>query len=344
VLLEPDRPRLEARARLVLRGLTAVQTEGLVVGERDVTAGLPFLIAAAAEAKVPLMSANLRDANGKAPFTGHRIVSAGALKIGLVALSQPTGYPEGIHGEDPAQAARDELQRLAPEQCDLKILLAHLARTDLDRVLKEAPGFDLAAVAHEGWQGPPQSSSGIPVVYVGQRGRSISRLDLETAGGAEPLVDLGAIERNRQEAETLDRRIQDTKKQMAAYKGATVDSFKKTLETLERRRRDLSAGLRKDNAYHHRVFQADAVNLGPDVADDPEVQKDVKAYLAKYPADASDQPPFPPGFFPRGGPLPAGAFPLPLPGTTPGPNAPPVPPMPPRLQPPPPAPAAPLRP
>ena len=143
-----------------------------------------------------------------------------------MAVSQPSGYPDGIHAEDPVPAARQELQQLPASGCDIKLLLAHLVRTDLDRVLKEVPGFDIAAVAHEGWQGPPQSSSGIPVVYVGQRGRTLFRLDLESAGGSEPLVDLGAIERARQEAESLDRRIEDTKKQIAAETQRALDQIR----------------------------------------------------------------------------------------------------------------------
>jgi len=304
--------RQETRAKLILAGLGAVHTD-LVVGERDLSLGLPFLTAAAAEAKVRLLSANLRDASGKAPFEGHVVVSAGGLKVCVVAISQPNGYPEGIHAEDPVEAARQELQKLPASGCDLKMLLAHLVRTDLDRVLKEAPGFDLAAVAHEGWQGPPQSSSGIPVVYVGQRGRTLFRLDLESAGGSEPLVDLGAIERARQESESLDRRIEDTKKQIASAKDPSA--YKATLQALERRRKETGDARKKDTAYHPRVFHAEAVDLGTGVSDDPEVQKLVQAYLAKYPADAADRPPPPPtpmigpNLPPRSGKLPAGMFP-----------------------------------
>jgi 2',3'-cyclic-nucleotide 2'-phosphodiesterase (5'-nucleotidase family) len=245
----------------------------------------------------------------------------------LAAVSQATGYPDGIHGDDPATAAREELKQLDASGCDLKILLAHLTRADLDRVLKDAPGFDLAAVAHEGWQGSPQTSTGIPVVYVGQRGRSILRLDLETAGGSEPVVDLGALDRTKQEAESIDRRIQETKKQIASAKDPSA--YKLTLQALERRSREIATTQRKEGGYHRRAFRTEAVDLGSGVADDPEVQKAVQAYLAKYPADASDHPP-PPGM-PPGGRLPAGIFPMPRPGWMPAgsrPQPPGVPPQP----------------
>ena len=85
----------ETRAKLILAGLGAAHTAGLVVGERDLSLGLPFLTAAAAEAKVPLLSANLRDANGKALFEGHAVVSAGGLKLCAVAIRKPTDIRRG---------------------------------------------------------------------------------------------------------------------------------------------------------------------------------------------------------------------------------------------------------
>ena len=207
-------------------------------------------------------------------------------------------------------AARQELQKLPASGCDMKMLLAHLVRTDLDRVLKEVPGFDIAAVAHEGWQGPPQSSSGIPVVYVGQRGRTLFRVDLESAGGSEPLVDLGAIERARQESESLDRRIEDTKKQNRERQGP-------------HRIQGDPAGPRA-SAQGDRRRPEEGHRLPP-----PRVPR--RAGRSRYrgrrrsrsaeagaglpgqvPADAADRPPPPmigPSLPPRSGKLPAGMFP-----------------------------------
>src|SRR4029077_19390563 len=125
---------------------------GYVVGERDFVLGLNDLQQMAADSKVPLMSANLVDAAGKPLFLGHVVVEAGKLKTCVVAVS---GQIEGVHGvtqTDPAQAAHAELAALGQSHCDVKLLLAHMTLSEVEPVLKDAFGFDLAVVAHQGYQ------------------------------------------------------------------------------------------------------------------------------------------------------------------------------------------------
>src|SRR5438105_13753737 len=81
-----DDDNSKKRARFILETMGELGTQAMAVGARDLGAGLPYLLEISKGSKVKLLSANLRD-NGKAPFEASTVLTAGAVKIGVVGLS-----------------------------------------------------------------------------------------------------------------------------------------------------------------------------------------------------------------------------------------------------------------
>ena len=263
--------------------------QGLVVGERDVSAGVPFLTSTAAEVGLPLLSANLADASGKPLFKGHLAFKDGPLEICAVAVSPEGSYGAEVRRQDPVAAAKRELAALAPEHCQVKLLLAHLSRRDLELLLGAVPGFDVAAVAHDGWQSEPQPIAGIPVVSEGQRGRVVARLDLASATSDGPFVDLGAETRLENEGKRIDDQIKDLQGRLPGAPAALVQNDAIRLKALEKRRADL-AKIHSSAKSHPRTLRLSFTTLDTAVKDDPTLLARVTAYQAKYPEPAPALP------------------------------------------------------
>lgn len=322
---DPDRARQEARARLILQGMAAIKYDGMVVGERDLALGLPFLADAAKQANVPLLSANLVDPAGKPIFPGHLAFQDGSIKVCAVALSPSGSYGAAVTRQDPAPAAQRELQALATEGCGVKLLLANLPKPELDDTLKKVPGFDLVATAHDGWQAEPQLVEGVPTIYSGQKGRTVTRLDIVRNDGSGTFTDLGAIGRNLDDLKRYDKQIADLQTQLGKAKPELQANFKTRLQTLEKLKEDKAKTVAvSTDGEPPRSFRAKFFTLDTSVADDPDLKKVADAFAAKYP-DIVAAPPHPaPPRAPFGKPAFPGRPPL-IPQTSAGPSRPPPP-------------------
>ena len=176
------------------------------------------------------------------------------------------------------------------------------------------------ASAHDGWQAEPQLVAGVPTVYCGQRGRSVTRLDIVRNEGAGAFTNLGAIGRNVDDLKRMDKQIVDLQTQIG--KAATPqlkDNFTTRLQALERRRDEVSKTVSSIDGQPLRSFRSTFLTLDTSVSDDPDLKKVADAYAAKYPdivATARPPPPRLPG----------------TPGAPGAPNRPPFPGRPPVLQ------------
>jgi 2',3'-cyclic-nucleotide 2'-phosphodiesterase (5'-nucleotidase family) len=108
-------PLAQQKAELVLEQMEAQGTVAMAVGTRDLSQGLAYLQKAtrARSKKLKLLSANLVDKAGKAPFAPSMVVEAGGLKVGVVGVSAegtPAGEP-GLTGRPPREAALAEARK-----------------------------------------------------------------------------------------------------------------------------------------------------------------------------------------------------------------------------------------
>jgi 2',3'-cyclic-nucleotide 2'-phosphodiesterase (5'-nucleotidase family) len=279
-----DVERLSARAKLILGSMGQLGYAGYVVGERDLALGLPFLQEAATAAKVSLLAANLTDESGKPLFAGHVVTSSGNLTVCAVAITGKVDGVQGVVQTDPVQAAQSELASFGKTTCDVRLLMAHLPLNEIEPLLLAVPGFDLVVSAHQGFQMGAKPIGSSFVLFPGERGRQVLRLKLESAGGQAPFADEGNLALLREDLTGLDRQIDETKKRKHAAAKAMAKAFDQTLDSFEKRRKDLLKKIAEQKGNRaSRVFKAELVGLGTDVADDADTLAAVDQHLASYP-------------------------------------------------------------
>ena len=262
-----------------------------MVGERDLAFGLPFLTQAAQQAGVRLLSANLADNQGRLLFPGRLKVSAGQLAICTVAVSGDGDYGTGVQRLDPLPTIQRELSALRDQKCDVKLLLAHLSKAmEIDRLLTAAPEFDLALSGHQGLQSTPQLSGTTPVIFAGQKGRQLERLDLAIAANRKtdrtPFADLGKLSWLRDERDEIEKRIETTQKQAEGASAETTKAYQRTLEAFQAHRADLFEkrdAREAQKSQPTRGYQRQFIVLGTDVPDDPQLLAEVNDFNQRHP-------------------------------------------------------------
>src|SRR5262249_6542382 len=111
----PDPGELERRGRLVATAYGRMGTTAYTPGARDLALGVPVIRKLAKEARLPVISANLRGPGGALLFEADRLVAAAGLKVGLfgvTAVGAGAGGTPGVEARDPTAAARDEVKSL----------------------------------------------------------------------------------------------------------------------------------------------------------------------------------------------------------------------------------------
>jgi 2',3'-cyclic-nucleotide 2'-phosphodiesterase (5'-nucleotidase family) len=286
---EEDRAREELRADLILRAMARQGTSAFVPGERDLALGFARLAKAAAELKLPLVSANLRPVTGDNPFVSHVEVSAGELRVCAVGMNGEENYgPEVVRDPDTAKIARAELQSLADQHCDLKILLAHMDRAELDKLLFDAPGFDAAVFGHQGQQYLPQHGE-IVVFGDGQRGRQVGVIQFGLAEGSVPghLADKGEAEKLRVNEKQMQKEVSELEKRIGSATEPVKTASEKQLASIRTRLAEVQSKIpAAEHKRDPRVYAVDWVNLGTDVADDEKLKTEVDAFQKEHPEPA----------------------------------------------------------
>lgn len=273
-----DEPALRRRAELILAAMGELGTAAMAVGERDLNAGLEFLKKTASSARVPLLSANLRGADGKLAFSPATIASIGPVKAGLIGVSPASGTgQQGIQAAPPVPAAIRAARKLKGK-VDVVIVLAAIPYADALQLAKEAGGaIDLILQSHEARGGGSAQGSGQNfVIPTGERGRQLGRLELDLSG-AGPFTDRGQADRDRQAIAFLDRQILVTQKRSETVSNAEVrKSLADALQSFEARRRALTQDLASSARKPGRSLDLTYVTLGSEIREDPRLKAQVE--------------------------------------------------------------------
>src|SRR6187549_975073 len=127
-----DDPDSKKRAKFILETMGVLGTQVMAVGDRDLGAGLPFLLDAAKGSKVKLLSANLRD-QGKAVFEPSAVLPYGKLKVGVIGVSPAS------RGIPPLVAVTEEMKKLK-RKVDVIVVLAAVPYADALQLTTELKG------------------------------------------------------------------------------------------------------------------------------------------------------------------------------------------------------------
>ncbi|KFE69636.1 5'-nucleotidase [Hyalangium minutum] len=284
---EPSRstdPLVQQRAELVLDQMEAQGTVAMAVGTRDLSQGLAYLQKAtkAHSKKMKLLSANLVDKSGKAPFAPSLVVEAGGLKVGVVGVSAegtPPGEPS-LTGRPPKEAALAEARKLRQSRkVDVVVVLAAIPYPEavkLAILANEAVDFVVQSHDAKGLGIGELVGTHAAIFPAGELGKQITRLEL-SVDGPGPSVDLGSGSRAREQLRVVEDNLHKATTRLASTQDEpTRAELTRTIVELEGRLHELESKMEVKAPKGGRAHQLSYVTLGLAVADDPVLKQRVE--------------------------------------------------------------------
>lgn len=147
-----------SRGGAMLDFMRLIGYDAIAVGNHEFDKGLDNLTAYAASSKIPLLSANVRTADGVSPLlpnqTFSRVFEASGVRIGVIgATTDSLGWL--MNRRDFARlkllsaevAVREEVARLDP-QTDVIVVLSHIGVDADESLARRVPGIDLIVGGH----------------------------------------------------------------------------------------------------------------------------------------------------------------------------------------------------
>ena len=294
---EPTRqtePTVQQRAELVLEQMEAQGTVAMAVGARDLSQGLAYLQKAtkARAKKMKLLSANLLDKAGKAPFAASMVVEAGGLKVGVVGVS-PEGTPPGepgLTGRPPKEAALAEARKLRQSRkVDVVVVLAAVPYQEavkLAILANDAVDFVVQSHDAKGLGIGELVGTHAAVFPAGELGKQLTRLEL-SVDGPGPSVDLGSGSRAREQLRVVEDNLQKATARLASTRDEpTRGELTRTIVELEGRLHQLESQVEVKAPKGGRAHQLSYVTLGLAVADDPLLKQRVEEIQPSTPANS----------------------------------------------------------
>lgn len=282
VATEPEK----ARAAFILRVMEKLGTRAMAVGQRDLSAGLPYLEKLAKTSKVKLLSANLQR-GGTRVFDAGVVIDVGGVKVGLVGLTAagPVAPDKDVVAAATLESARAALKALGPR--DLTIVLAATSYADsmqLSTELKSEVDFVLQSGEFRGTQPAQRVDEKSALLFASaQKGQALAKVQVVLGSAKGPFIDLSVAQRDQQQLDFLAKQVKVIEERLAQVKDkSTGGDLKKTLAELKRRQKELTAALAKKVAPTSKTVKLEWVLLGQDVADDPALKAEVLQYEPTY--------------------------------------------------------------
>jgi 2',3'-cyclic-nucleotide 2'-phosphodiesterase (5'-nucleotidase family) len=200
------------KAEVVLRSMGLMGYDAFCVGESELEFGTEFLLDAARETKVPLVSANLvYHRNGKTVVQPYVIARRAKVKVGIVGLldnvlvlPQPEGESDSLVVLDPIETARKLIPPLK-KRVDVVVVLAHMGFAKSTKLANEVPEIDVLVSGHNpGVLMEGRKEGNALVMESGLKGQYVGRLTLKLAGKKGIVSSDGTLV-------ALDGRIQESK-------------------------------------------------------------------------------------------------------------------------------------
>jgi 2',3'-cyclic-nucleotide 2'-phosphodiesterase (5'-nucleotidase family) len=278
----PGAAELE-RAAFMLSTMGALGTKVMAVGRRDLIGGVPFLLNAAKEAKVTLVSSTLRSRDGAPIFSPSVVVSHQGSRVAFLATGDSDeAVAAGARSLGAVEALRRELVRLPPR--DLTVVFATGGYQEAMTIAEAFSGLVDVVIQSGEYRGtvPPQRVKDVLLLASGDRGRAIALVTLNLGSGRGPFADRNESARDEELLENLNRQVASIDDRVKLTTDAEARRQLAVLARDMKLRRDEQARKVKSRPLS-RSLKLEWVILGPEVADDETLQKEV---LKREPGDA----------------------------------------------------------
>ena len=136
------------KSKLLIDAYNRFNTAAVALGEHDLALGFDTLQELADRMKFPILCANMKAADGTAPFLASVVIESQGRKVLVVGAMRipPDRFIEkhctGATFSDPFAAIAKEVEARRDE-VDLCVVLGHITRTDVDRLATELTGIDV---------------------------------------------------------------------------------------------------------------------------------------------------------------------------------------------------------
>ena len=207
----PAPGEIERRARLIAAAYARLGVAAFTPGERDLALGVPLLRRVLADAKIPVVSANLVDARGALLFPPDRIVDVAGVQVGIFGVTGDN--VPGVHARDALAAARAEAASLRARGARIVVALVHADWGASRKLLEQTSGIDWAVLGHSARKlDPPElvatrEPAGVRALEAFELGRFLGRLDLHVSGD-----DARTLRRSPRRARASPRSSRATKR------------------------------------------------------------------------------------------------------------------------------------
>lgn len=236
------------KAETVADVLSRLDLAAAAPGPLDMRFGVERLRALRDRARFPLLAAGTSIAGAEGapvPLGGHIVREVGALRVGIVGISDLEG--EGVtRSGDPIELARAEAHAARQEGAELVVVLARLPRRLANRIARGVEGIDVVVLGGLDAQQPiaPSTEEGAAIVHAAHQGVGVLALDLMRGAGSRWL-DASTWTRSlehdrvRHEIDQLRARIAEWERDPAVH-AADLDEQRRRMRGLEGELREIA--------------------------------------------------------------------------------------------------------
>ncbi|HCP47083.1 MAG TPA: hypothetical protein DIU15_13640 [Deltaproteobacteria bacterium] len=213
---EPEEAQRKLKAELLLDGSALLDMTALGVGDGELAFGVDFLVREVQQRKLPYVSANLANEQGKLLFPAFRVVESSGLRIGITSvLSDKFSFPDA-QVLPVSQSLRDALAVLKDkEKVELVVLLSHLGLPEDKALAKQFPSIDLIFGGHSrSHQEEPLLVGTTAIMQAGSRGKHLGEVTIELREGAVGWFDPEAGERSARQRKRFELQLKRFEQQL----------------------------------------------------------------------------------------------------------------------------------
>lgn len=179
------------KGRAMVKWLNYMNYDAWVLGNHEFDWGVEILRANVADAKVPVLSANIHGIAEK--VQPYRLVEVGGVKVALIGLTTP-GVPnwsrprliEGLRVEQSSDALRRVIPEVKARGAQLLVLVTHQGfreggddhANQINAIAREFPELELIVAGHSHRAIPEYKVNGVLYTQAGYWGTHLGRVDL----------------------------------------------------------------------------------------------------------------------------------------------------------------------
>jgi len=217
-----------AVASLIAAAYRSQKLAAMAPAPADLFEGLPFL----ESLSLPWVSANLRRADGVAPFPAHRMITVGADRVALIGLTA-AAKGEGYLVEEAKPALEKALEAAVKEKATHVVVLSSLGISETTALIGKAklPTVVVGSATYEAPDQPRRSEHGVLGVETEPEGKHLGRVGF--AGKGE-IVELDAKWKSTPAVEKLITAYRKQQRVVATQATLTPDSKAKYVANAHR--------------------------------------------------------------------------------------------------------------